>query len=34
VLGALLTAWLAYRRLHDPNVQTKRWPSPSRWPSP
>jgi DHA1 family tetracycline resistance protein-like MFS transporter len=30
VLGALLTAWLAYRRLHDPNVQTKRWPSPSR----
>jgi len=30
VLGALLTAWLAHRRLHDPNVQTKRWPSPSR----
>jgi hypothetical protein len=21
VLGALLTAWLVYRRLHDPNVQ-------------
>ena len=31
VLGALLTAWLAYRRLHYPNVQTKkRWPSLSR----
>ena len=30
VLGALLTAWLAYRRLLYPNVQTKRWPSPSR----